>query len=64
MRRVLQSHFPSGSNAGLSLNVAQPQWTQKWCALPDHCFDRAGARDWLPVTGYSFAASARCANES
>ncbi len=29
-RRVVPSQLPSGSNAGLSLNVPQPQLAQKW----------------------------------
>ena len=37
MRRVLPSHFPSASNAGLSLNVVQPQWAQKRCATCRAC---------------------------
>ena len=37
MRRVLPSHFPSASNAGLSLNVVQPQWAQKRCATCRVC---------------------------
>ena len=32
MRRVLPSQLPSGSNAGLSVKVVQPQVGQKWCA--------------------------------
>jgi hypothetical protein len=32
MRRVLPSDLPSGSKAGLPLNVAQPHSAQKWWA--------------------------------